>query len=241
MGVYIVVGGSSGIGMSLLEILYKRKDTLYNFDIKKPNIETKNMADFIKVDLRKIDEVTKEVNRVFKKHDSIIDGVAIVAGVGYVTKLEDLNPQKFTEEVELNLHIVYNFIYSCYSKMKEHTSIVTVSSIGSLGGTNVSLAYATAKAAIIGLTKQLAFELAPKKIRVNCVVPGPVNTSMANDLTTSTERRLLKTLTPLSKLAEPYDIANSISFLLTETHSRHITGQTITVDGGLSMAFKPYI
>jgi 3-oxoacyl-[acyl-carrier protein] reductase len=107
-------------------------------------------------------------------------------------------------------------------------------------GERASVAYAAAKAGVIGLTRSLAAEVAPRGVRVNCVVPGPVDTPLLHSLTTATERRMLQATIPLGRFATSEDVADVIHFLLGDG-ARYITGRTIVVDGGLSLAYRPFL
>ena len=109
-------------------------------------------------------------------------------------------------------------------------SIVNVSSMWGIVGASGEVAYSASKAAVIGMTKALAKELAPSGIRVNCVAPGVVDTEM-NACYDEDTMDMLAEKTPLGKIADPAEIAQSIYFLASENAS-FITGQTLTVDGG---------
>lgn len=108
--------------------------------------------------------------------------------------------------------------------------IVNISSIWGLRGAACEVAYAASKAAVIGLTRSLAAELAPSGIRVNCIAPGVIATDMAAELGEST-LSMLREQTPMGRLGRPEDIAEAAAFLLREDAS-FITGQVLTVDGG---------
>jgi 3-oxoacyl-[acyl-carrier protein] reductase len=109
-------------------------------------------------------------------------------------------------------------------------AIVNVSSMWGIAGASGEVAYSASKAAVIGMTKALAKELAPSGIRVNCVAPGVVDTEM-NACYDEDAMCALAEKTPLGRIATPEDIANAILFLA-EDGASFITGQTLTVDGG---------
>ena len=109
-------------------------------------------------------------------------------------------------------------------------AIVNVSSMWGVVGASGEVAYSATKAAVIGMTKALAKELAPSGIRVNCIAPGVIDTEM-NACYDEETMCALAEKTPLSRIGSPEDVANAILFLASENAS-FITGQTLTVDGG---------
>ena len=108
--------------------------------------------------------------------------------------------------------------------------IVNISSIWGLRGASCEVAYAASKAAVIGLTRSLAMELAPSHIRVNCIAPGVIHTDMVKELGEETVASLIDQ-TPAGRLGTPEDIAKAVAFLAKDD-ADFITGQVLTVDGG---------
>jgi NAD(P)-dependent dehydrogenase (short-subunit alcohol dehydrogenase family) len=117
-------------------------------------------------------------------------------------------------------------------KERKDGSIIIISSVGGLRGTGVIGAYAISKAADMQMARNLAQELSPSNVRVNCVAPGLVKTDFARALwdTPEAERRS-SSGTPLRRLGEPDDIAGSVIYLAGKAGA-WTTGQTIVVDGG---------
>jgi 3-oxoacyl-[acyl-carrier protein] reductase len=118
--------------------------------------------------------------------------------------------------------------------MKQRSgAIVNMTSIMGIAGNAGQANYAASKAGLIGLTKSAARELAPRGIRVNAVAPGWIETAMTAELGDDFKEQMLPRI-PLARLGEPEDVANTVLFLCSNA-AAYITGQTLTVDGGLLM------
>ena len=113
-------------------------------------------------------------------------------------------------------------------------SIIIVSSIGGLRGSPVLGAYCISKAADIQLARNLAVEYGPSNVRVNCIAPGLIKTDFARALWEDPEAEARSSDTPLRRIGEPDDIAGAAVFLASRAGS-FVTGQTIVVDGGVTI------
>lgn len=111
--------------------------------------------------------------------------------------------------------------------------IINITSIVGVTGNGGQVNYAASKAGLIGMTKSLAQEMAPRHVTVNCVAPGFIVTPMTDALTEDQKNKLLATI-PAGFLGDPKDIAASVAFLSSE-EARYITGQTLHVNGGMAM------
>jgi len=133
-------------------------------------------------------------------------------------------------------------VKSCYNTCRALTRsflkakkgrIINMSSVVGLTGNAGQVNYAASKAAIIGLTKSLAKELASRNILVNCIAPGFITTPMTDAMTDAQKAATLDKI-PLGRMGSPVDIANAALFLAS-SWSNYITGQMMTVDGGMVM------
>lgn len=156
------------------------------------------------------------------------------AGIAEQNQIQDITEDLWSRMFDVNVKGAFNTIQAVLPDMlkKKNGCIVNTSSIWGLHGASCESAYSSTKHAIIGLTKSLASELAPSGIRVNCIAPGVVNTDMVKVLGEDT-LKMLSDSTPLGRLGTPEDIANTLSFLVSEQAS-FITGQVITCDGGFA-------
>jgi 3-oxoacyl-(acyl-carrier-protein) reductase len=111
--------------------------------------------------------------------------------------------------------------------------IITVSSVNAYIGAAGQANYAASKAGLIGLTRALARELAPRSITANVVAPGPIATDMTSSLTDD-QRDRMTTAVPLQRMGTPDEVAAVIAFLASEP-AAYVTGAVVPVDGGLGM------
>jgi 3-oxoacyl-[acyl-carrier protein] reductase len=137
--------------------------------------------------------------------------------------------------VRINLKGVFNCCKAAARSMirKRQGRIIIVSSVSGIAGQGGQTNYAASKAGVIGFTKSLAKELGPRGITVNCVAPGFVPTDLTADLPDEFRQRAIE-LTPLRRMGRPEEIAYAVAFLASD-EAAFITGEVLTVDGGLVM------
>jgi 2-deoxy-D-gluconate 3-dehydrogenase len=240
--VFVVTGGSQGIGFEIAKILLEQKSKVVICARKQEGLETA-MARLsagdnllaVQAHVAKNDEVEELFSRaldVFGKIDGLINNV----GMNIITGLVDADPGLWGKIIDTNL----NGTFLCSRKAglimraQKKGKIISISSIAARRSAPAMGIYGVAKAGIEMMTKVLAQELAPFNIQVNAVAPGMVKTKFSEPFWSNTElyEQIVKSI-PLGRIAEPGDVAWPVIFLCSEA-SNFITGQTLMVDGGAS-------
>jgi 3-oxoacyl-[acyl-carrier protein] reductase len=212
--VVLVVGSSRGIGRGVCnEFIHKGADVIgisrYNCDISKQ----------------------WEVDEYFSDLE-LVDILVNVAAINYSNKIEDVSFSEWTEVIDVNLRGYYYIIKKTLDIMPDGGKIVNVSSIAGRHRSYTSgVHYTASKAGIIGLTKQVAFEVAGRGINVNAVCPSQTKTDMLLETMTEEEIKKLEEVIPMGRLAEIDEVVNPIIFLCSDDAS-YITGTTLDINGG---------
>ena len=154
------------------------------------------------------------------------------AGVAGQCLFQEVSDEMWDRFFGVNVRGAFNCAQAVLPDMihEKAGNIVTISSMWGLRGASCEVVYSATKAALIGLTKSLAMELAPSGIRVNCVAPGVVDTDMLSSLPADVMDSLAD-MTPMGRLGRPEDIAGAVAFFASED-AGFITGQVLTADGG---------
>lgn len=177
-----------------------------------------------------------QVKNVFTDAAEFFGGVSVLvnnAGIAQQKLFTDITEQEFDRITAVNFKGVFNCCQCAVPFMVSQKSgkIINVSSMWGVCGASCEVVYSATKAAVIGLTKALARELAPSGIQVNCVAPGAIDTKMNNNLSQQ-EKNAFASEIPAGRFGTAAEIAGVVSFLAGEDSS-YVTAQVITADGGL--------
>ena len=185
-----------------------------------------NAADF-----EETDKVVKQIKEDFGSIDVLVNNAGITKD-GLMLRMSEA---QWDAVLSVNLKSAFNFIHACAPIMLRQRggSIINMSSVVGRCGNPGQLNYAASKAGIIGLTMSAAKELASRGITVNAIAPGFIQTEMTAAMTEDAKSAISKMI-PMGMLGETKDIANLVLFLASD-QARYITGQTISVDGGMYM------
>ena len=237
--VAIITGSSRGIGRAIAVRLAKEGCKVvinYSKDLDGAKETQKLVVKdslIVKADVSKISECKKLIEATVKKIGKI-DILVNNAGIFDSKSLDELDESDWENVISVNSKSALFCSKYAVSYM-ENGVIVNLASIVAYRSRPNRTIYASSKSAIVGLTQSLAMELAPR-IRVNAVAPGLIATDLAKHVLSSPEelKRRLQSI-PLYRLGKPEDVANLVAFLVSDEAS-YITGTTILVDGGLSVA-----
>ena len=223
----VIIGCGSGIGLATAKELHKTHQLLGISRTKTSEIDNLNIQFYEKNILTySLEDIT---------FPEKIDGLVYAPGSINLKPFNRLTEEDFRNDFEINVLGAVKIIQKLLSNLKksDNASIVLFSSVAAKTGMPFHASIATSKAAIEGLTKSLAAELAAQKIRVNAIAPSLTDTPLASQLLSSEERREASAKRhPLQKIGQPEEIAKMVVFLLSESGS-WITGQTIGIDGGI--------
>ena len=241
--VAFITGAAGGIGTAIAEKLKSEGFNLaLNVRTMRPQLEelVEKLSDenchvqVVLGDISNSEDCKRMVEEVIKEQGQI-DVLVNNAGITRDKLVMQMSEADFEDVIANNLNgAFYLSKYVSRHMMKRRSGrIINMSSVVGLHGNAGQANYAAAKAGMIGMTKSFAKEFASRNILVNAVAPGFIETPMTDNLTDDVKEKI-KAGIPLGTIGEPSDVANLTAFLAGE-ESRYITGQVISVDGGMNV------
>lgn len=240
MKTVLITGSSRGIGAATARRLAENYKIVINYKNSKDEAlallseirKVNPMSLAIKADVSKEDEVDYLFDTVEKNFGSI-DILINNAGKSHVGLIQDMTYENWQEIINTNLNSVFLTSKRAIGPMitQKYGVIINMSSIWGKEGAALEAAYSASKGAVDAFTKALSKELAPSNIRVNAIAPGVVLTDMMKNDYSERELDLIREDIGLGRFADPKEIADLVSFLISDEAS-YITGSIIDINGG---------
>ena len=239
----VVTGASRGIGKEIAKTLAAKGATVvvnYNGsaakaeDVVKEITEAGGQAEAVQCnvsDYSAAEVFLKDIISRYKRIDILVNN----AGITRDNLLMKMSEEEFDAVIDTNLKGAFNCIKHVSRQMLKQKGgrIINISSVSGVMGNAGQANYCASKAGVIGLTKSVARELSSRGITCNAVAPGFIDTEMTAQMTDKA-KEAVKTQIPLGRVGKVDDIAEVVTFLASEKAS-YITGQVISVDGGMSI------
>lgn len=239
-----VAGGSRGIGRALCLMAAEA-----GADISVNYLRNKSAADEVVSEVRALGRraiavqadigepgaVKRAVQQAIEAQGDL-DGLAVTAGIFEPAPIDEMTPAFWDRTMSINVKGTVLAVQAAVPSLRRQRggSIVIFTSTAGQRGSDIYSAYATSKAAQLIFMRSMAKELAPDRIRVNCVAPGWTETDMATDTINALGREDIVNSIPLGRIGLPRDTAAAACYLLSDL-AVFMTGSTMTVDGGFDM------
>ena len=241
----IITGGASGIGKASVqsccregaEVIFLDLDQQKGESLQSELRQSGMECTFIKADVTNEEDWINVAESIADKYGKI-DALFNNAGTNVIKPVTDLLESEWDRTLSVNLKSIFLGVKHILPILKDGAgSIVsTASSFGLIGRNNMA-AYCASKGGVIALTRELALECAGRKIRVNCISPGPTLTELlkGNIERGFTDKKLLLSSVPFDRFAEPSEIGSLLVYLISDD-SKFVTGSNVVIDGGQTIA-----
>jgi len=239
----LVTGGSRGIGRACVELLAERGAKVA-FVYQASQEAAEGLAQQLndrgfdvqahQADVRdhdRAEQLVEQLETAWGQLDILVNSAGVIRDGLFAT----MSPEAWRDVVDTNLTGTYNYCKAATRPMmsRRRGSMINVSSVAAEFGSRGQVNYAASKGGIDGLTRCLAKELAARKVRVNGVAPGMIETDMSQVVRNLAGDKI-KDIIPLRRIGQPHEIAAVVAFLASDDAS-YLTGQVLRVDGGLSL------
>ncbi len=236
----LVTGASSGIGKAIayrlatdgFSILVHYNSNLESAQTVVQSIEQKGgQAQTIQFNVSDANDIERSMDSFFADSPGLFFGLVNNAGIHIDTMAGLMSDEDFDQVLKTNLYGPFYLMRYCLKKMMRNRkgSIVNMASLAGQTGNPGQINYSASKGGLISMTKTLAMELAKRNIRVNAVSPGLIETGMIEDIPNIDQ--MIQRI-PLQRMGQPEEVAGAVSFLMS-ADSTYVTGQTLSVNGGL--------
>jgi 2-hydroxycyclohexanecarboxyl-CoA dehydrogenase len=236
----IVTGAGQGIGKAIAEKLAAEGATVVVSDLDEATAKATASAQpgavAVRVDVTDRQGVQAMVDGIVQQFGRV-DVLVNNAGWDKASAFVDSDPADWERAIAVNL---FGVLHTCKAVLplmagQGSGAVVNLGSDAGRVGSSGEAVYSAAKGGVIAFTKSLAREMARHQVRVNCVCPGPTDTALFASFAGPKLREALTKAIPFRRLGQPADVANVVAFLVSDEAS-FVTGQTVSVSGGLTMS-----
>lgn len=236
----LITGSSKGIGKAIalklaemgFDICLHCRADLNSAELVAEQVVAKGVnATIVQFDASDRIKTKAVLEKHLAEHGSFY-GIVCNAGISCDTAFPAMTGEEWDSVIHTNLDGFYNVLHPLVMPMvsaRKGGRIITISSLSGEIGNRGQVNYSASKAGIIGATKALALELAKRKITVNCVAPGLIETEMTDDLPIAD----LKNMIPLRRMGKPEEVASAVGYLMSDD-AGYVTRQVISVNGGIA-------
>ncbi|MBD3418706.1 MAG: 3-oxoacyl-[acyl-carrier-protein] reductase [Chitinivibrionales bacterium] len=240
----IITGGARGIGRAIVEQLCREGHTVvFNYKsnkdaaaelVERIEAEGPGQAIALQCDVADFDSAGAFVSQAKAALHEDVDVLINNAGITRDKSMFIMSRDEWEEVIDTNLNGCFNITRHLivYFMKNKKGKIINISSVSGINGVAGQTNYCASKAGIIGFTKALARETAKLGIPVNCVAPGFIDTDMTSQIPEKILSELIRQI-PMQQLGKPEDVAEIVSFLISE-RARYMTGQVFAIDGGMT-------
>jgi 3-oxoacyl-[acyl-carrier protein] reductase len=235
----LVTGASGGIGGAIARALHRHGATVALAGTRTAALEAlaQQLGDRTHVltadlaDPDAADKLARDAEAAMGKLDILVNNAGITRD-NLALRMKD---EDWQAVLDVNLTAAFRLTRAALRGMvrRRHGRIISIASVVGVTGNPGQANYAAAKAAMIGMTKSLAAEVATRGITVNCIAPGIIATAMTDKLNDEQKARILAQI-PMARLGLPDDVAPAAIYLAS-TEAAYVTGQTLHVNGGMAM------
>lgn len=235
----LVTGASKGIGQAVaIQLAQDGFEVVVHYMSDQAGAEQTQatiqqaggQARLLQLDISNRDQCREKIEADIEEYGAYY-GVVSNAGITRDTAFPAMMSDEWDSVIHTNLDSFYNVLHPCVMPMvqlRKGGRIITMASVSGIMGNRGQTNYSAAKAGVIGATKSLALELAKRKITVNCVAPGLIDTGMVDE---HVQEHALPQV-PLRRMGKPEEVAGLVSYLMSD-NAAYITRQVISVNGGL--------
>lgn len=235
----LVTGASGGLGEEIAKNLHARGAIvgIHGTRVEKLEALAAELGDRVHVLPANMSNMD-EVKALGKKAEEDMEGVDILVNNAGITRdglFVRMSDENWADVMQVNLTAVFHLTRELTHPMmrRRNGRIINITSVVGVTGNPGQVNYCASKAGLIGFSKSLAQEVAPRGITVNCVAPGFIKSAMTDKLNDKQKDAIMGAI-PMKKMGEGADIANAVTYLASD-EAAYMTGQTLHVNGGMAM------